>query len=146
MNDLNIGDIRIEQKNVTVYQLLKQSFGVRHAIFFNGLVEGNQQSSFIESILIRIPMYPIVIDSRWEDEWRIMIGSQRFCIINSFIQNKFSLQGMEYLKELNSLFYKDIGRQNQRRIEETFIPLILVEKGTSEENFKSLCERFRMIV
>lgn len=72
-----------------------------------------QKSRLIESILLRIPL-PMFYFSE-DDEGRLVVidGLQRLTTINEFMDNKFSLFGLEYLNEsCEGCYYKaDLGKE-----------------------------------
>lgn len=90
-----------------------------------------QQSLFIESLLIGLPVpYIFVADIDEEEkedaDGRIEVvdGAQRIQTIYAFFSNKLQLTGMEKLPSLEGMYYKDLPLINKRRFNRTSIRMI----------------------
>jgi hypothetical protein len=102
-----------------------------------------QKSSLIESILIRIPLQFFYVSSiESYDLWQIIDGKERLLSIKEFCQDKaFRLQGLEYLTDLEGRSFDELDRPYQRRLLGTQLTVHSIEKGTSLENYHSICAR-----
>ena len=110
----------------------------RHADLWNNA----QMSRLIESILIRFPLPPFYFDATKDSKWLVIDGLQRLSAIRKFvIDGKLRLSKMEYLKELNGKFFKDLDRQFVRRIDEYTVSLYLILPGTETEVKYSIFRR-----
>ena len=90
-----------------------------------------QKSRFIESILLRIPVQSMYFDMTHYGKTIILDGYQRLSAIKSFVVYPgFSLEGLEYLKDLEGCTFKSLPRNLSRRIEETKIVCHSVRPGT----------------
>ncbi len=95
-----------------------------------------QQSRLIESILIRIPLPAFYFDCTGDGRWEVIDGLQRLSAIRNFVlekDNKLTLTGLEYLKNLHGKKYDDLDRQNRRRINECPITYFQIIPGTAED-------------
>jgi len=92
-----------------------------------------QKSRLIESILIKIPIPSFYIDARDESRWIVIDGLQRLSSIIRFVKGEYSLRDLEFLKELEGKYYKDIDRNYQRRIEDYKLTIYLIRPNTPEE-------------
>ena len=92
-----------------------------------------QRSRLIESILIKIPIPSFYIDARDESKWIVIDGLQRLSSIIRFVNNEYPLKNLEFLKELEDKYYKDLDRNYQRRIEDYKLTLYLIRPNTPEE-------------
>ncbi len=91
------------------------------------------QSRLIESMLIRIPLPAFYFDATDENQWVVVDGLQRLSTIDRFvIKQSFKLEGLEFLK-LDGLYYRQLPRNLQRRIDETQVTIYVIEKGTPPE-------------
>lgn len=65
------------------------------------------KSRLIESILLRIPLPMFYLSE--DDEGRITVvdGLQRLTAVKDFMDNKFPLKGLQYLKEANGRYYSE---------------------------------------
>jgi hypothetical protein len=131
--------IRIEAKVITLDSLLKRISHNEVDLWpdfqrSNDIWNDKARSRLIESILVRIPLPAFYFDSTNEDKWVVIDGLQRLTTLKRFVlDNKLVLQEMEYLSEYNGIDYKHLPRKFQRRIEETEITAVLVQKGTPDE-------------
>lgn len=89
-----------------------------------------QKSRLIESILIKIPLPIFYIDARDEDKMVVVDGLQRLTSIFLFLDNKFKLTNLEFLKELNGKKFTKLERKYQRRIEDFSLLCNLVRPNT----------------
>ncbi len=73
----------------------------------SGLWNVTQQSQFIESLMIRLPIPLFYLDGS-SKIWRVIDGLQRLNTIVNFIAGKFALKNLEYLsKECGGLRFND---------------------------------------
>lgn len=61
----------------------------------------SKQSRLIESFIMNIPIPPIFLYEYEFSKYEVMDGLQRLTAIKEFYDDKFSLEGLEYWKELN---------------------------------------------
>lgn len=100
------------------------------------------QSRYIESILIRLPLYPIVVDATGE-QLTIVDGLQRCLALKSFIlDNSLKLTDFEFLDFFEGKGFKDLERRHQRQIEETSLTLFLIEAGTLSPEKSCIIKRY----
>lgn len=103
-----------------------------------------QQSRFIESILLNLPIpYLYVADiTSGEDAGRLEIvdGSQRIRTLVRFMGNQFSLSKLEILDKLNGFHFKDLPLPRQLRFQRKTLRMIeLIE--VDEEARRQLFDR-----
>lgn len=99
-----------------------------------------QQSYFIESLLMRVPVPPIFFyDVRGKLE--IVDGSQRIRCLVAFASNKFRLTGLKKVTILNGLKFSEFPIVFQRRFNNTPIRSFVLEQGTSEQTRIELFRR-----
>jgi len=114
--------IRIKEEELD----LQPAFQRKAGIWKNGA-----QSRLIESMLIRIPLPAFYFDGTDDEHWLVVDGLQRLTAIKRFILDKtLTLEGLEFLVELNGKGFDDLPRGFQRRILETQIIVYKIEKGT----------------
>ncbi|SLJ84462.1 DUF262 domain-containing protein [Psychrobacter sp. DAB_AL43B] len=94
-----------------------------------------QQSLFIESVLIGLPIpYIFVADIDEEEkedaDGRIEVvdGAQRIQTIDAYVNNKLKLVNLEKLPSLEGLYFKDLPMINQRRFLRTSIRMIELKR------------------
>ena len=93
----------------------------------------DRQSRLIESLMLRIPIPVFYVAADNEDKWRVVDGVQRISTINRYMNNQFGLQRLEYLKDMEGLYYEDLPRPMQRRIDETQLVVNVIDPGTPED-------------
>lgn len=131
--------IRVDTRQMTVDLLLSRiqhdeldlapEFQRRQGIWTN-----TAKSRLIESMLIRIPLPAFYIDATDEDKWLVIDGIQRLTALKQFVIDKqLKLSGLQSLIQLEGKIYDELPRHYQRRILETPLLVILLEKGTSPE-------------
>ena len=94
-----------------------------------------QQSKFIESLMLGLPIPYIFTADSVENEGRMEVidGSQRLRTLEAFLNNKFKLTGLKKLDKVNEFNFRDLPVSQQRRLRRKTIRLItLTDKATRE--------------
>jgi hypothetical protein len=133
--------IRIRRDPFTLGQLIDK-IEFDEIDFFTGfqrksdLWNEKQQSSLIESILLRLPLPAFYFDEGESNRWQVIDGLQRTSAVRNFVLNKknpLKLQKLEFLDQFEGDGYDDLPGTLQRRIKTTPLTVYLVEKGTPDE-------------
>ncbi len=112
--------------------------------------DNKTSSKLIESLILNIPIPTIYIsqdvdvDSETDDnEYRYSVidGQQRLTAIKNFLKNKFPLEGLETLEELNSCFYQDLPPFLTRRLEERSIKCLRIDSTLDSQVKLDIFER-----
>jgi uncharacterized protein with ParB-like and HNH nuclease domain len=99
-----------------------------------GIWNNVAQSRLIESVILRIPLPAFYIDATNDDKWSVIDGLQRLTTFKKFILDQsLKLTGLEYFSSLTEMYFDNLPRSYQRRIEETTLNLYLIEKGSPPE-------------
>ncbi len=93
-------------------------------------------SAIIESILTRIPLKTIYIHDNQEIE-EVIHGKEIISAIDDFYNNKFKLK-TTLIKHLGEVYYKDMPRAYQRRIDETYLDFVIVESWNNGYNMSKV--------
>ncbi len=101
----------------------------RHAGIWNPV----RKARLIESLLLRIPLPVFYVAADVDENWSVVDGLQRMTTINDFVNNRFLLSNLEYLTQLNGLYFDALPRPMMRRIRETELVVHVIEPGTPEE-------------
>ncbi|MBQ7833972.1 MAG: DUF262 domain-containing protein [Lachnospiraceae bacterium] len=96
-----------------------------------------RKSRLIESLLLRIPIPVFYFSQDEQGVFQVVDGVQRLTVINSFMNDKFKLKNLEYLKECNNKWYKKNDDKNdnldsmfRRRIQQTQIYVNVIDPQT----------------
>jgi hypothetical protein len=107
-------------------------------------------SRLIESLILNIPIPLIYLSqdidvdtetSEEESRYSVIDGQQRLTAIVDFFSNKFSLIGLDALKELEGAFYKDLPPFLVRRLEERTIKCLRIDSTVDEQVKYDIFER-----
>lgn len=133
--DIKQNPIRITQKSLPFDKLIKR---IQHEELLldtefqrrPGLWDFPTKSRLIESLIINLPIPAFYFDGSNENKWLVIDGLQRLSAVYDFINNKFALQKLDYLPELEGKLFGQLERIHQRNIEEFEVFACIVEKET----------------
>ena len=102
-----------------------------------------QQSAFIESLLLGVPIPHIFVAEVEDGRWELIDGLQRVSTFLAFRgnlmgaegeeKNFLKLTGLEVLDGLNGFGYKDLSKQLQLSIERVFCRTVILRNGTEKK-------------
>ncbi|XOF33262.1 MAG: DUF262 domain-containing protein [Candidatus Electrothrix sp. YB6] len=107
-------------------------------------------SRLIESLILNIPVpfiyisQDIDVDEEVEEDvsrYSVIDGQQRLTAIYSFLKNKYSLNGLEVLTELNNSYYRDLPPFLIRRLEERTIRCLRIDSTADSQVKYDIFER-----
>lgn len=144
---LNPEEVRIRTSYVRVEQIVSQvgdgeiywDSDVQRAFAW----QPEQQSRFIESLLLRIPIPVFYVAADENYNWSVVDGVQRLSAIYNFVTGEFFLNRLEYFVRFDGKHYYDLPRPMQRRIGETQLVLHIVEVGTPEDVMFNISRRIK---
>ena len=103
-----------------------------------GIWSDVQQSSLIESLLLRIPISSFHMAQDEEDNWAVVDGIQRLTAIARFMapetvgMRPLTLRGLDYLKQFHGCGYADLSGRLKIRLRETQLVVHIIQQGTPE--------------
>ncbi|WP_426041699.1 DUF262 domain-containing protein [Brevundimonas sp. TWP2-3-4b1] len=107
-------------------------------------------SRLIESLILNIPI-PVVFISQDVDvdaevtedssRYTVIDGQQRLTAIHDFLRNKFPLEGLETLSELNGAYYKSLPSFLVRRLEERTVKCMRIDSTVDAQIKFDIFER-----
>lgn len=102
-----------------------------------GLWSLKNQSLFIESILLQLPIPSIVVFADKTNKLKVIDGLQRITTLKSFLNNELTLVGLEQIKteRLNSLCFSQLGEDERNAFLNSTISIITVQ--CSPEDIRS---------
>ena len=96
-----------------------------------------RKSRLIVSLLLRIPIPVFYFSQDEQGLFQVVDGVQRLTVINLFMNNKFKLKNLEYLKECNDRWYQkenaesdNLDSMYRRRIQQTQIYVNVIDPQT----------------
>ena len=95
-----------------------------------------QSSKLIESILIGIPIPTIYLCQENDETWSVIDGQQRITSFVHYLENKFPLSGLNELKELNGLYFKDMEKNIQKKLKSSSLSAICILKESQELKYE----------
>lgn len=133
--------IRVDTKQFTVHQISKliQDGDIdfspdfqRHFVW----KEIEKKSRLIESIMLRIPLPVFYFAQDDQGKFQIVDGLQRLTVIRDFLNNKFKLKHLEYLKDSEERYFnlndkkEPIEQKYLRRIEQATLTINIIDAQT----------------
>jgi len=107
-----------------------------------GLVWSNrQQSRFIESILIRLPVPLLFFEVDDEGRWFAIDGTQRLLAIKRLFDNELTLSHLQFLKDIENYRFHDLPNNYKYKLEDYTIGTLVMDPDVSEQLKSALFER-----
>jgi len=103
-----------------------------------------QKSLLIESFIINVPIPPIFLYEVEYAVYEVMDGLQRLTAIKDFYEEKFSLEGLEYWKELEGRSYSELPENVRAGIDRRYLSSVILLEETAKDKEKA--EELKQIV
>lgn len=97
----------------------------------------SKQSRLVESFIMNIPIPPIFLYEYEFSKYEVMDGLQRLTAIKEFYDDKFSLEGLEYWKELNGKKYSELPQEIKSGIDRRYLSSLILLKETASSKTKA---------
>lgn len=124
-------DIDIKEDPVSVFQFIrkyKQGDLITDPEFQRKLVwKIEQQSRFIESVIMNFPLPPFYINQRKDGKYLIIDGLQRTTALYNYLQDEFELKGLLALPQLNGKTFSNLEAQLRAKIEDKKLLLYILK-------------------
>ncbi|MDO5422159.1 MAG: DUF262 domain-containing protein [Eubacteriales bacterium] len=128
----DVKSIRIDQKMISVFQVeywissgrlnLKPEYQ-RYVVW-----DFQRKCALVESLLLRIPIPAFYIEENKDGSKSVIDGMQRLTTIHEFLNNEFPLQKMQYLKNCEGLYFRDLNIKFRSAIEDTQLAVNLLDE------------------
>ena len=103
--------------------------------------DNKRASKLVESFLMEIPI-PVVYLSKTDDgKYEVIDGVQRLTSIFNFFEGRLTLNGMEFLRELNKKTFKEIELVLQNKLEDATVRTFELSPKTSKSLLFIIFER-----
>ena len=111
--DPSIYDIDIREEPQTVYELVVRKWDQDKLILDpdfqrNFVWKPEQQSQFIESVILNFPLPAFYINKNIKGKYIIVDGRQRLTTLKRFLKDEFKLKGLKVLTKLNGKSFSEI--------------------------------------
>ena len=90
------------------------------------------KSRFIETLIAKLPVPAFYFDGANDNEWLVIDGLQRLSTVEQFVNDKFALQDLDFLVELEGKRFSDLERAHQRNINEYDVFAYILDKGNPQ--------------
>jgi hypothetical protein len=100
-----------------------------------------QQSLFIESILLGVPIPVIYLAPDAYGEFVIVDGVQRIGSLKNFLSGKLKLTGLEVLDKFNGLTFNDLDAYERREFYSKMFRCVLFASNTDRKTQQDLYNR-----
>ena len=133
--DPSKADIDIREDPQTIYELVIRKWDQEKLIINPGFQRNyiwkhEQQSLFIESVILNFPLPPLYINKDNKGMYIIVDGRQRITTLRRFLKNEFRLSNLRALPQLNGKNFSDLIELNpefQTKIEDKKLLVYLIQ-------------------
>ena len=133
--DPSKADIDIREDPQTIYELVIRKWDQEKLIINPGFQRNyiwkhEQQSLFIESVILNFPLPPLYINKDIKGMYIIVDGRQRITTLRRFLKNEFRLSNLRALPQLNGKNFSDLIELNpefQTKIEDKKLLVYLIQ-------------------
>lgn len=96
----------------------------------NAVWDNKRASLLIESIWLNIPIPQVFVSVEEDGTWNVIDGQQRLTALSKFLNNEFSIRGLEVLPELNNKKYKDLEDKPKRLLHGGNIRIVAIHEDS----------------
>lgn len=90
----------------------------------------DRASQLIESVIMNVPIPPLYFAEEENNKWLVIDGLQRLNALKTFYENEYALKGMEILKELEKLKYKDLPPKARDLLNDGLLRINVIKKDS----------------
>ena len=98
--------------------------------------DDKRASCLIESILIGIPIPVIYLAEEEDGVYSVIDGQQRITSFVRYLKNEFPLVGLKRLQSLNGLYFKQLEKAIQRRLNYQTLSTVCIEKDSQNLKYE----------
>lgn len=93
-------------------------------------------SKLVESILIGIPIPVIYLCEENEGQFSVIDGQQRITSFVRFLKNEFALVGLSELPKMKNLYFRDLNKTLQRRLNAKSLKAICLNRDSQDLKYE----------
>lgn len=90
----------------------------------------DRASQLIESVIMNVPIPPLYFSEEDNGKWLVIDGLQRLNALKNFYANEYPLKGLEILKELEKLKYKDLPPKAKDLLNDGLLRINVIKKDS----------------
>ena len=98
--------------------------------------DDKRASCLVESILIGIPIPVVYLAEEDEGVYSVIDGQQRITSFVRYLKNEFPLTGLRKLVHLNGLYFKELDKSIQRRLNMQTLSTVCIEKDSERLKYE----------
>ena len=139
-------DINFRSQTMTVEKLIYglrnnhiEDFAVRN---FANELSVNKSASFVESVMMGLPLLPIVFDGS-VTPWYVIDGVKRLAALFAFANNRYQLGESSYSRIPSFQYFDDMNFILRNRFLRAQIPCYIINPGTPREIIEDIEHRIR---
>jgi hypothetical protein len=108
----------------------------------SGLWKIGQQSRFIESLMLKIPVPLFYMAEEENGDWKVVDGLQRVTVIKEYVwHKKFALSDLEFLGKFEGKKFDKLPQKFQNRILETTFQFAIINPSTPQNVQRNIFKR-----
>ena len=100
------------------------------------VMDDRRASKLVESLIMGIPIPTVYLCEENDGTYSVIDGQQRMTSFVRFLNNDFSLKGLEELTELNGKKFKDLDKTYQKTIKSSSLNSIILTKESQELKYE----------
>ena len=93
-------------------------------------------SRLIESVFMKIPIPTVYLCEELDESFSVIDGQQRITSFVMYLENKFSLKGLEELHELNGKKFRDLDKSLQRILKSCTLHCVVLTKESQDLKYE----------
>jgi len=140
---LSPNSINIRSQQIPVYALM-QGVSEGRIVYGNHSHRVSQLSAsrYIESLILNIPSSPLYFDGTISP-WRVIDGAKRLSCIRDFVNSRFPLSGLEYIRMYDNCLFSGLPPFIQSKLMNSPLHCYVVNPGTPPDVVDNIGKRIK---
>lgn len=144
--DIDALEINVQENPFTVSDLIKiydvrKSLKVDPDFQRNRVWNRDQQSRFVESLLLNIPLAPLYLNQDRKGAYIVVDGLQRFTAVYDYVKGTYPLENLKALPWLNGKRFNQLGSKLKARIEDKKLPCYVIKPSVEMRRIYDIFNR-----
>lgn len=99
----------------------------------NFIWKEDRASQLIESVIMNVPIPPLYFAEEESGRWLVIDGLQRLNSLLHYYQNEYPLNGLEIIRELDKLKYKDLPPKAKSLLNDGLLRVNVIKKDSHSD-------------